>query len=81
MSVLGEIDGLNEYVEKRTKDKDEIIEELRAENNRLNDVIIELHDDIRKYNRKVKMQDHIIDTQQDIINAFCELVGMINDKE
>lgn len=81
MSVLGEIDGLNEYVEKRTKDKDEIIEELRAENKRLNDVIIELHDDIRKYNRKVKMQDHIIDTQQDIINALCELVGMINDKE
>ena len=67
-------------VEKRTKDKDEIIEELKAENKRLNDVITNLHKELRQYNRKVKMQDHIIDTQQDIINAFCELVGMINDK-
>ena len=81
MQNLGEIDGLNEYVEKRTKDKDEIIEELRAEDKRLNQVIIDLHKDIRKYNRKVKMQEHIIDTQQDIINAFCELVSLINDKE
>ena len=67
-------------VEKRTKDKDEIIEELRAEDKRLNDVISNLHNELRQYNRKVKMQNHIIDTQQDIINAFCELVGMINDK-
>ena len=62
-------------------EKDEIIEELRAEDKRLNDVIINLHNELRQYNKKVKMQDHIIDTQQDIINAFCELVGMINDKE
>ena len=66
--------------EKKTKDKDEIIEELRAEDKRLNQVINDLHNDIRSYNRKVKMQNHIIDTQQDIITAFCELVGMINDK-
>ena len=57
------------------------IEDYRAENKRLNEVIINLHDDIRRYKQKIKMQDHIIDTQQDIINAFCELVGMINDKE
>ena len=62
-------------------EKDEIIEELRAEDKRLNDVITNLHKELRQYNKKVKMQDHIIDTQQDIINAFCELVGMINDKE
>ena len=62
-------------------EKDEIIEELRAEDKRLNDVITNLHNELRQYNKKVKMQDHIIDTQQDIINAFCELVGMINDKE
>ena len=78
---LGKIDGLDEYVEKRTKEKDEIIEDYRAENKRLNDVIINLHDDIGRCKQKIKMQDHIIDTQQDIINAFCELVGMINDKE
>ena len=62
-------------------EKDEIIEELRAEDKRLNDVITNLHNELRQYNKKVKMQDHIIDTQQDIINAFCELVGMINDRE
>ena len=62
-------------------EKDEIIEELRAEDKRLNDVITNLHRELRQYDKKVKMQDHIIDTQQDIINAFCELVGMINDKE
>ena len=56
-------------------------EDYRAENTRLNQVIIDLHDDIRRYNRKVKMQDHIIDTQQDIINALVELVSLINDKE
>ena len=59
----------------------EIIEDLRAEEKRLNDVIINLHKDIEKYNRKVKMQDHIIDTQQNIIIALMELVSLINDKE
>ena len=81
MQDLGELDGLNEYVEKRTKDKDEIIEDLRAEDKRLNDVIINLHKDIEKYNRKVKMQDNIIDSQQNIIIALMELVSLINDKE
>lgn len=75
MQDLGELD------EKRTKDKDEIIEELKEENKRLNQVIINLHDDIRRYKQKVKMQDNIIDIQQEIIKSFCELVGMINDKE
>ena len=69
------------FINERTKDKDEIIEDLRAEDKRLNDVITNLHRELRQYDKKVKMQDHIIDTQQDIINAFCELVGMINDKE
>ena len=81
MQNLGKLDGLDEYVEKRTKDKDEIIEDLRAEDKRLNQVIINLHDDIRRYKQKVKMQDNIIDIQQEIIKSFCELVGMINDKE
>lgn len=62
-------------------DKDEIIEDLKAEDKRLNQVIINLHDDIRRYKQKIIMQDNIIDTQQEIINSFCELVGMINDKE
>ena len=58
----------------------EKINEMEREDKRLNQVINDLHNDIRSYNRKVKMQNHIIDTQQDIITAFCELVGMINDK-
>ena len=62
-------------------DKDKIIEDYRAEDKRLNDVIINLHKELKQYNRKVKMQDHIIDTQQDIINALVELVSLINDKE
>lgn len=70
----GEIDLTEEYInEEQLK--------LQNENERLNQVIIDLHDDIRKYNRKIKMQDHIIDTQQDIINTLVELVSLINDKE
>lgn len=68
------------FINERIKDKDEIIEDYRAEDKRLNDVIINLHKELRQNEKKIKMQDHIIDTQQDIINAFCELVGMINDK-
>ena len=56
-------------------------EDYRAENERLNQVIIDLHDDIRRYKQKIKMQDHIIDTQQNIIIALMELVSLINDKE
>ena len=59
---LGELDGLKEYVEKRTKDKDEIIEDLRAENKRLNEVIINLHNELRQYDKKVKKQEMIINT-------------------
>lgn len=59
----------------------EKINELENEDKRLNDVIINLHKELGQYDKKVKMQDHIIDTQQEIINAFCELVSMINDKE
>ncbi len=81
MQNLGEIDGLNEDVEKRTKDKDEIIEDYRSENTRLNQVILDLHDDMRRCKQKIKMQDHIIDTQQNIIIALMELVSLINDKE
>lgn len=61
--------------------KDKIIEELEEEDKRLNQIIINLYDDIRKYKQKIIMQDNIIDTQQEIIKSFCELVGMINDKE
>lgn len=58
-----------------------MIEELEEEDKRLNQIIINLYNDIRKYKQKIIMQDNIIDTQQEIIKSFCELVGMINDKE
>lgn len=64
-----------------SNEKDKIIKELEEEDKRLNQIIINLHDDIRRYKQKIKVQGYIIGTQQDIISAFCELVGMINDKE
>ena len=80
MQDLGELDGLNEYVKKRTKDKDEIIEELREEDKRLNQVIINLHDDIRGYKQKVQKQHMIINIQWDIIACLMELKGVIEDE-
>ena len=63
-----------------SNEKDKIIKELEEEDKRLNQIIINLHDDIRRYKQKIKVQGYIIGTQQDIISAFCELVGMVNDK-
>lgn len=64
-----------------SNEKDKIIEELEEEDKRLNQIIINLYDDIQRYKQKIKVQGYIIGTQQDIISAFCELVGMVNDKE
>lgn len=80
MQDLGEIDGLNEYIETRTKDKDEIIEDLRAEDKRLNDVITNLHNELRQYSKKVKKQNMIINIQWDIIACLMELKGVIEDE-
>jgi len=66
--------------EKRTKDKDEIIEDYRAEDKRLNDVIINLHDELRQYDKKVKKQHMIINIQWDIIACLMELKGVIEDE-
>lgn len=77
MQDLGELDGLNEYVEKRT---DEIIEDLRAEDKRLNEVIINLHKELRQYDKKIKKQHMIIGIQWDIIACLMELKGVIEDE-
>ena len=66
-------------VEKRTKDKDEIIEELKAEDKRLSDVITNLHKELRQYDKKVKNQKMIINIQWDIIASLMELKGVIED--
>ena len=80
MQDLGKPDGLEEYVEKRTKDKDEIIEDLRAEDKRLNEVIINLHNELRQNDKKIKKQNMIINIQWDIIACLMELKGVIEDE-
>jgi hypothetical protein len=63
-----------------TDDKEKLIEELNTENNRLCKVISDLHDDIRKYDRKVKKQQMLINIQWDIIASLMELKGVIEDE-
>ncbi len=80
MQDLGEIDELKEYVEKRTKDKDEIIEDLRAEDKRLNEIIINLNNELRQKDKKIKKQHMVIGIQWDIIACLMELKGVIEDE-
>ena len=61
-------------------DKDEIIEELRAEDKRLNDVITNLHNELRQKDKKIKKQYMIINIQWDIIACLMELKGVIEDE-
>ena len=61
-------------------DKDEIIEDLRLEDKRLNDVIINLHKELRQYDKKIKKQQMIINIQWDIIACLMELKGVIEDE-
>ncbi len=79
MRDLGKLDGLDEYVEKKTKEKDGIIEELRAEDKRLNQVIINLHNELRQKDKKVKKQHMVINVQWDIIACLMELKGLFDD--
>lgn len=62
-----------------TDEKSKMIEELKEEDKRLNQVIINLHDDIREYKQKVQKQHMIINIQWDIIACFMELKGVIDD--
>ena len=61
-------------------DKDEIIEDLRLEDKRLNEVIINLHKELRQYDKKIKKQQMIINIQWDIIACLMELKGVIDDE-
>lgn len=71
---------IEKRAETRTKDKDEIIEDLRAEDKRLNDVIMNLHKELRQYDKKVKKQHMLINIQWDIIASLMELKGVIEDE-
>ena len=61
------------------KDKDKIIEELRQEDERLNQVIIDLHKDLRKCNRQIKKQSMLINVQWDIINCMMDLKNILEE--
>ena len=58
---------------------DKKIEELEEEDKRLNQIIINLHDDIREYKQKIQKQHMIINIQWDIIACLMELKGVIED--
>lgn len=64
-----------------TNETDKIIEELKEEDKRLNQIIINLHDDIREYKQKIQKQNMIINIQWDIIACLMELKGVIEDDD
>lgn len=64
-----------------TNETDKIIEELKEEDKRLNQIIINLHDDISKYKQKIQKQNMIINIQWDIIACLMELKGVIEDDD
>ena len=61
----------------KTDEKDKIIKDLKAEDKRLCIIISNLYTEIAGYNEKIEKQDHIIDTQQDIINNLIELIKVM----
>ena len=60
-----------------TNETDKIINELKAEDKRLCIIISNLYTEIAGYNEKIEKQEHIITTQQDIINSLIELIKAI----
>lgn len=62
-----------------TNEIDKMIEELKEEDKRLNQIIINLHDDIATYKQKIQKQHMIINIQWDIIACLMELKGVIED--
>lgn len=61
--------------------KDKMIKELEEEDKRLNQIIINLHDDITTYKQKIQKQHMIINIQWDIIACLMELKGVIEDDD
>ena len=61
----------------KTDEKDKIIKDLKAEDKRLCNIISSLHTEMGIYNEKIKKQEQVINTQQDIINKLTELIGLI----
>ena len=59
---------------------EEIIEDLRAEEKRLNEIIIDLHNELAQNSKEIKKQNMIINIQWDIIACLMELKGVIEDE-
>jgi len=68
---------LTDEEKKQCDEKDKIIKDLEAEDKRLCIIISNLYTEIAGYNEKIKKQERIITTQQDIINNLIELIGII----
>ena len=58
----------------------EIIEDLRAEEKRLNEIIINLHNELAQNSKEIKKQQMVIGIQWDIIACLMELKGVIDDE-
>ena len=69
--------GLTNEEKRQCDEKDKIIKDLKAEDKRLCIIISNLHTEIAGYNEKIEKQEHIISTQQDIINNLIELIKAI----
>jgi len=69
--------GLSDEEKRQCNEKDKIIKDLEAEDKRLCIVISNLYTEIAGYNEKIEKQEHIISTQQDIINSLIELIKAI----
>ena len=65
---------------KEYKNKDGTIEELKAEDKRLNNIIIDLHDELRTLNRKIKQQQEIIIQYKEIIECLEIIIGELENK-
>ena len=59
---------------------EEIIEDLRAEEKRLNEIIIDLHNELAQNSKEIKKQQMVIGIQWDIIACLMELKGVIEDE-
>ena len=60
-----------------TNETDKIIKDLEAEDKRLCNIISSLHTEMGIYNEKIKKQEQVINTQQDIINNLIELIKVM----
>lgn len=61
-------------------DKDKLIKELKAEDKRLNEIIINVYEELGDYDKKIKKQNMIINIQWDIIACLLELKGVLEDE-